>query len=155
MFNNEYEIYQYLAENIVKAIPAPDWDKAEYIAMSQNFERHLIEYASYFKIKTNENFDFDLDEGSNIPATGYKISMSLFELHKKKQEDKPFNKYKFTLNNDGTFDIAFKYDEDFAYMKSLDADSDEFDDLLELDVTDQIESWEGLPQDHPRPWLHQ
>ncbi|ABD79598.1 immunity protein YezG family protein [Saccharophagus degradans] len=154
MFNSTAEIYQYIAECIVRAIPDPEWEKAEFL-VSYSQRGALSEWGDYYK-KSELAGQFDIDDGADTAfAEIFDATKSLFNLMKTQVNATPFNKYKFTLNNDGTFDIEFKYDEDFAYMKSLDADSNEFDELLDLDVTDLIESWEGLPQDHPRPWLQQ
>lgn len=147
-----HHLLQHLATNIVKSIDEPSWEAAYIeVSMSNKASKSTSSVAGYFKPNDPTDYDFNLGPEFKLVET----SFSLYKLSKKEPNDKPFNKYKFTLNNDGTFDIEFKYDEDFAYMKSLDADSDEFDELLDLDVTDLIESWEGLPQDHPRPWLHQ
>lgn len=150
MFNSNHQLLQHLATNIVKSIDEPSW-KSAYIevCISDKASRSTIATGGYFISDDTTDHDFQIGPEFDLIETSFR----LYELSKKTPNDNPFNKYKFTLNNDGTFDIEFKYDEDFAYMKSLDADSDEFDEFLELDVTDQIESWEGLPEDHPRPWV--
>ena len=55
------------------------------------------------------------------------------------------------MTSEGDFSIDFKYDEDFAWYKSLDIDSQEYNDL-DIDVINQIKSWEGLPESYPRYW---
>ena len=152
MFKDEPTIYQHLAKIIVKAIPDPLWIKAELEVMSHNGSKYITLKSRYYSpSSTKTNYFNPYITGTENIETA---TAELYRARYSESNEKPFNKYKFALNNDGTFDIEFKYDEDFAYMKSLDADSDEFDELLELDVTDQIESWERLPQDHPRPWLN-
>lgn len=152
MYYSIADIYQYIAKCIVRAIEDPEWEKAEYF-VSYSQRGAISEWGEYYK-KNKLAGQFDIDDGSsNALADTFDATKSLFNLMKSQANPTPFNKYKFTLNHDGTFDIEFKYDEDYAYMKSLDADSDEFDELLELDLLDQLESWEGLPEDHPRPWV--
>ena len=149
MFNTTHDIYQHIATHIVQCIQEPNWKTGWLIVSSNRGSETINIKTGYQSNGATKTFNPFYSAEHNLG----KATSSLFNLLKNKTNDNPFNKYKFTLNNDGTFDIEFKYDEDFAYMKSLDADSDEFDELLELDVTDQIESWEGLPEDHPRPWV--
>ncbi|MBB1304356.1 hypothetical protein [Pseudoalteromonas sp. SR43-5] len=63
---------------------------------------------------------------------------------KKDKDDVPWNKVRVEITTEGYFSIDFKYDEDFAWYKSLDIDSQEYEDL-DIDVINKIKSWDGLP----------
>lgn len=65
--------------------------------------------------------------------------------------DIPWNKAAFSLTEDGDFEVEFKLDEDWEHVRSLDADSAEYD-ALDVDLIDQVKSWEGLPDAVKRPW---
>ena len=151
MFDTDQAVYQHLATIAVRAIPNPEWDRAEFEIFSHDGSENITLRSRYYGSPEDTSTHFNPyikgDEKLEVATA------DLYNFLQKSPDDKPFNKYKFTLNNDGTFKIEFKYDDDFAYLSSLDAESQEFDDLLELEVVDQIESWEGLPEDFPRPWL--
>ena len=76
-------------------------------------------------------FDFDLDVIDGI----YKNSMcnkafyALYTIMQKDKNDVPWNKARFEMTSEGDFSIDFKYDEDFAWYKSLDIDSQKYDEL--------------------------
>ncbi|MDO6422774.1 hypothetical protein [Saccharophagus degradans] len=153
MFNTDMEIYQYLATCIVKAIPVAEWSKAEFSVLLSP-DGATAEWGDYF-VGNEIAGQFDIDDGAEgAVAKTIEASKSLYEQHQRTPDDKPFNKYKFTLNNDGTFDLEFKYDNDFEFIHSIHPDSNEYDAIDTIDMR-AIKSWEGLPQDHPRPWLQQ
>jgi len=70
---------------------------------------------------------------------------------KKDESDIPWNKARFELESDGSYDVKTKFDEDYIIHTGLDADNAELD-SLSSDFHLAIESWEGLPDDMLRPW---
>ncbi|MDO6422776.1 immunity protein YezG family protein [Saccharophagus degradans] len=152
MFDTEHDIYQHFASCIVKAIPNPNWETAYLtVAISGNATQQVC---GYFTANNPKDFDYDIDDGADMDAQVMEAALSLRNIHRARENSDAFNKFKFTLHNDGTFNVEFKYDTDFKYAESLNGDSQEYSDLLAYNVIDSIESWEGLPKDHPRPWLH-
>ena len=75
----------------------------------------------------------------------------LFILLCKNENDVPWNKARFEMTSEGDFSIDFKYDEDFAWYKSLDIDSQKYDEL-DINIINKIKSWDGLPKGYPRYW---
>ena len=69
----------------------------------------------------------------------------------KNTNDVPWNKCRFELLSDGSLDVKFKLDLDFEWYKSLDPDSEAFDNL-NYQTVDLIKSWEGVPKDFDRNW---
>ncbi|KPZ66695.1 hypothetical protein AN392_00134 [Pseudoalteromonas sp. P1-16-1b] len=150
MFNNIDEIYNHIGQSMFEHLPEK-WDKA-YLEV--NLHRLNVSISIDPKYTYEQQiFDFDLDVINGV----YKNSMcnkafyALYTIMQKDKDDVPWNKARFEITSEGDFSIDFKYDEDFAWYKSLDIDSQEYDDL-DIDVINQIKSWEGLPESYPRYW---
>ncbi|MBU2986776.1 hypothetical protein KO528_15535 [Saccharophagus degradans] len=146
-----HQLFQHLATNIVKSIDDPLWETAYIeVFISNKASKTTSSVAGYFKPNDPTDHDFSIGPEFKLIET----SFNLYELSKANPSDKPFNKYKFTLNNDGTFNIEFKYDQDYEYIFSIHPDSEEYD-SIEVEDMRAIKSWKGLPENHPRPWLQQ
>lgn len=147
MFESDSEIYQHIGSRIQQTLPEEGWSVAWIDVLMQRLDVRLTHMDSYKVRGEDEEKDFDVEEGGNA-----KIAEAFFALYKvmrKDEDDVPWNKARYTLYPDGEFDIEFKYDADFAWLKSLDPDSDR---RPKSSVRRQIQSWEGLPEDVERPW---
>jgi len=158
MFENEINIYHHIGQSMFNALPE-EWDSAYFYFRMLN-ERGDCTYINGYLLHDNSfDFDFDVDEidGEYEDAKCADAFFSLYKLMKKDESDIPWNKARFELKPDGSFDMKFKYDEDFAWFQDLDLgkkqESDLFDALLDSGVDDIINSWEGLPEDFDRYWL--
>ena len=148
MFNNIDEIYNHIGQSMFEHLPEK-WDKA-YLEV--NLHRLNVSISIDPKYTYEQQiFDFDLDVINGV----YKNSMcnkafyALYTIMQKDKDDVPWNKARFEITSDGDFSIDFKYDEDFAYLNSLDPDKDQYPSSDEILA---IETWEGLPESYPRYW---
>ncbi|SHO59303.1 hypothetical protein [Vibrio quintilis] len=55
------------------------------------------------------------------------------------------------LTPEGEIEIDFKRDENYIWLCNVDSDSQEYEDL-DIQVINQIKSWERLPEDFSRYW---
>lgn len=153
MFSSSQDIYQHIAGQMVQSIQEPNWTTS-WLVIFSNYGSETIRIKTGFYSNNDPNTVKAFDPFHCVNHGLGKATSKLYELMKEDSEDKPFNKYKFTLNNDGTFDVEFKYDQDYEYIFSIHPDSEEYDSIEVKDMR-AIKSWEGLPKDHPRPWLYQ
>lgn len=149
MFKDIDEIYNYIGQSMFNGLP-DRWSKAENYVLLDNHALGIMSFINRYQVRdtsTVYDFRFDNKDILNI-ITAYK---ELYQIMQKNEDDVPWNKARFKMTSEGDFSIDFKYDEDFAWYKSLDIDSQEYDDL-DIDVINQIKSWEGLPESYPRYW---
>ena len=147
MFENIDEIYNYIGQSIFNVLP-DEWSKACNYTLMDNHALGIMSFINQYQVSSSStvyDFSFDNKDILNIIAA-YK---ELFQIMQKDENDVPWNKARFEMTSEGDFSIDFKHDEDFAWYKSLDADSQEYDDL-DINVINQLKSWEGLPEDYPR-----
>jgi len=149
MFNNINEIYNYIGQSMFNVLPE-EWSNAHSYILLDNYASGVMRFSNIYimdSISLEYDFRFDNQDMLNIIGA-YK---QLYQLMKKNEADVPWNKVRFEITFEGDFSIDFKYDEDFVWYKSLDIDSQEYDDL-DIDVINQIKSWDGLPENAPRYW---
>ncbi|MBU2072482.1 MAG: antitoxin YezG family protein [Gammaproteobacteria bacterium] len=150
MFDTVDEIYNHIGQTMFNQLPEK-WESA-YLEVNLHQVDVSISIGSKY-MHEGEVFDFDLDVINGV----YKSSKcnnafyALYKIMRKNEQDVPWNKARFEITSEGDFTIDFKYDEDFAWYKSLDIDSQEYDDL-DIKVINSIKSWQGLPEDYPRYW---
>jgi len=150
MFENVDDIYEHLGQSMFNQLP-DDWDVA-YLEVNLHRIDVSISIGSHYVYQEKTN-DFDLDVVNGVYKNSKcgKAFYSLYKIMQKDKDDIPWNKVRFEITLEGDFSIDFKYDEDFVWYKSLDIDSQEYDDL-DIDVINQIKSWDGLPENAPRYW---
>ncbi|OBU29060.1 DUF600 domain-containing protein [Photobacterium kishitanii] len=110
------DIYQHIGQAMFNALP-DEWDSAYFYISIKLIYPRACEYKESYFLKGVE-FDFSVDENDG----DYGCTDTFFELYdlmQKDDSDVPWNKARFELKPDGSFDIQFKYDEDFAWLKSL------------------------------------
>ncbi|MCW1720131.1 MULTISPECIES: immunity protein YezG family protein [unclassified Pseudoalteromonas] len=150
MFETIDDIYNHLGLSMFEHLPEK-WEKA-YLEVNLHQVNVSVSIDSKY-IYNGKIFDFDLDVIDGI----YKNSMcnkafyALYTIMQKDKNDVPWNKARFEMTSEGDFSIDFKYDEDFAWYKSLDIDSQKYDEL-DINVINKIKSWDGLPKGYPRYW---
>lgn len=150
MFESIDEIYEHIGQSMYNALP-DEWDIA-YLDMRIIQEgRSSGIKGTYFINGERRFYSVDTIDGEAIDSKCDHAFYALYKMMKRNDTDMPWNKARFELEPDGSFDLQFKLDKDFIVYKSLDADSPEFD-SLSSDFHIKIESWEGLPEDMPRPW---
>ncbi|MGR6839874.1 immunity protein YezG family protein [Aliivibrio wodanis] len=151
MFENEINIYHHIGQSMFNALPEK-WDSAFFYFRMLN-ERGDCTYINKYLLHDN-SFDFDVnqidEEYENAKCA--EAFRALYKLMKKDESDIPWNKARFELKPDGSFDMKFKYDEDFAWLVAVDHYSDAYERLSANDMN-LIKSWEGLPEDFDRYWL--
>ncbi|MGR6839879.1 immunity protein YezG family protein [Aliivibrio wodanis] len=156
MFENEINIYHHIGQSMFNALPE-EWDSA-YFYFRMLGENGDCTYKQWYLIDNKVNaFSVNEIDDEYEDAKCADAFFSLYKLMKKDESNIPWNKARFELKPDGSFDMKFKYDEDFAWFQDLDLgkkqESDLFDALLDSGVDDIINSWEGLPEDFDRYWL--
>ncbi|PIW59623.1 MAG: hypothetical protein COW15_16925 [Shewanella sp. CG12_big_fil_rev_8_21_14_0_65_47_15] len=150
MFKNIDSIYNYVGQEMFSSLPGK-WDKAYLNVNMDKIDRAISIDSKY--ISEGVEYFFDLDRKSGIVnfSDCDEAFYDLYHIMQKNEQDVPWNKARFELTPDGDFSIDFKYDEDFAWYKLLDIESQEYDEL-DIDIIDKIKSWEGLPSDYQRYW---
>ncbi len=155
MFETDIDIYQHIGQAMFNALP-DEWESA-YFYFRMLRANGACEYVEGYLVN-GEDHDFSVDEidGEYEDSQCVEAFYALYNLMKKDPSDVPWNKARFELMPSGSFDIQFKYDEDFAWYLNLDLDNKQdcklFDSVKPKDVR-QIKSWEGLPEDFDRYWL--
>ncbi|WP_018692296.1 immunity protein YezG family protein [Algicola sagamiensis] len=145
------DLYEYIGHGIYEALPE-EWHEA-WTSVSIFSSGNRIQSRSGFKLNQETHY-FNVNKIDGLLRDDRDIHEAFYLLLKfmrKDENDIPWNKARFWMNEDGDFSIDFKFDEDFAWYNSIEADSDEFKKLNSKEM-DQIESWEGLPEDAPRSW---
>ena len=150
MFETDHDIYSYLGQTMFDRLPDV-WDTARLDVLIQSIDRSSSIGAFYSHNDVESRFDLDKINGV-LQSTDCDLAFfALYKLMQKGEKDIPWNKARFQITSEGDFEIDFKYDEDFEWYKALDIDSKEYDDL-DIDIINQIKSWEGLPEGAPRYW---
>ena len=151
MFNDENEIYNSIAENILTAVSG-DWDMVLLDVFIFDVDKSIgIKGVSTF---LGEETFFNILK-SDFEHRGVSTSAAFFELYKRMKRsdsDTPWNKCRFSLSYDGDLDIEFKLDLDLKWYCKLKHDSQMFEDL-DADIVDLIKTWEGIPDGFDRFWL--
>ena len=150
MFDTVDEIYNYIGQEMYDVLPEK-WDIA-WIDICLNIGSSIQAVQCYNVDQEECYFSLHKRNGAYRDSDYDKAFYALHDLMKKNETDNPWNKLHFTLKPDGDFDIEFKFDKDFAWYNSLDADSQEFDNL-DLDIIKQIQTWDGVPESTPKYWL--
>ncbi|MEL0631134.1 immunity protein YezG family protein [Pseudoalteromonas carrageenovora] len=150
MFKTVDEIYSHIGQAMFNALP-DRWDTAWYDIFVIHPDGVTQSNQQYSLNDVIQYFNVNKINGINKYAGCDDAFEALYKIMQKNEDDVPWNKARFEITSDGDFSIDFKYDEDFAWYKSLDIDSQEYDDL-DIDVINQIKSWEGLPESYPRYW---
>ena len=153
MFDTIDGIYNHIGQAMFDALPNK-WDTATLMLLMDKVNVSVTMSQKYLDKNDSKNYKYFTVNKRNGLAYESKVSdafYALFHIMQKDKNDVPWNKARFEITSEGDFSIDFKYDEDFAWYKSLDIDSQEYDDL-DIDVINQIKSWEGLPESYPRYW---
>ncbi|MCP4325533.1 MAG: DUF600 family protein [Psychromonas sp.] len=150
MFENIEQIYNYIGHSMINALPT-DWDKASFYALILNVDSAMQSNQEYWFNGNRYEFDVNKVNGVAKRTKCAKAFYSLNHIMQKNKNDVPWNKARFEITFEGDFAIDFKYDEDFAWYKALDIDSQEYDEL-DIDMINHIKSWDGLPENAPRYW---
>ncbi len=152
MFETIDDIYNHIGQAMFNALPGT-WNKAWMIILMQRPDSSMHFVQQYLLKKDDIALDFDVDEVEGVykEANVDDAFYALYHLMQKGENDVPWNKARFEINNEGDFEMEFKLDEDFAWYKSLDIDNQEYDDL-DIDIIDQIKTWKGLPKEYVRYW---
>lgn len=150
MFNSAEEIHQHIGQSMFDALPE-QWDKA-YCDIGLSRENTCGFMAGTYYTGGEEKFySVDIIDGVLKYSQCDEAFYALYKMMKKDESDIPWNKARFELESDGSYDVKTKFDEDYIIYTGLDADAAEFD-SLSRDFYLAIESWEGLPDDMPCPW---
>ena len=151
MFETIDEIYNHLGQSMFNALPE-HWEKAWFEALLLDPEGAMQSNQEY--VYNGQTFFFNTNKINGIAKNAKcgKAFYALYKLMQKDENDIPWNKARFEIEPDGSFDMQFKYDEDFAWYNDLDPDGKEYDEL-DIDTINQIETWEGLPVEFERYWL--
>ncbi|MCP4991676.1 MAG: DUF600 family protein [Colwellia sp.] len=150
MFETVDDIYNHIGQAMYNALPT-EWEHARFDAILLDPEGAMQSRQTYNINQEEHHFNVNKIDGINKNANCGSAFYALYKLMQKDENDVPWNKARFEVTSDGDFEIFFKYDEDFAWYNNLDPDGKEMDEL-DVDIIDQIETWEGLPEDFPRCW---
>lgn len=150
MFEDIEDIYECIGQEMFDVLPE-SFDAA-YSYATILMPGRSVEVAQKFVDSQGKEHQFstfiqnDQVLDTNLPQAFLAL------LEKMAQEGEiPWNKAAFSLTEDGDFELEFKLDDDWEYVRNLDSDSLEYD-LLDVDLIDQVKSWEGLPDEVERPW---
>ena len=155
MFESVDDIYNYIGQAAFNALP-DEWHSAQIDVLMYNAvapRRSLSVIQQYCLTDNGTPSDFDTDEvdGEVIDSNVSEAFYALYDLMKTETHKIPWNKTRFFLTSEGDFEIDFKLDEDYEWYKALSVDSQEYDEL-DIDIINQIKTWEGLPEGAPRSW---
>ncbi|MBB1386173.1 DUF600 family protein [Pseudoalteromonas sp. SG45-5] len=148
MFETIDDIYNHIGQAMFNALPE-QWEKAWFEVLLLNPDGAIQSNQEYILNNKKFNFDTNIINGVAKNAKCGKAFCALYHLMQKNENDVPWNKVRFEITSEGDFTIDFKYDEDFAYLNSLDPDKDKYPSSDEILA---IETWEGLPESYPRYW---
>ena len=150
MFDNTDEIYNHIGQSMFNALPE-DWDAA-WLDVNMSSPDRALSMGGYYQVSGSvHDFDVNVINGKFENTNSHKAFHALYKIMKKHEVDVPWNKVRFEVTPDGNFEIQFKYDDDYAWYQSLDIDSEEYD-KLDIDIINQIKTWEGLPESAERYW---
>lgn len=116
-----------------------------FISPDRSF-RYIASYASTNNIHV-QSFRFPYTQHYELKET----FTALYDLALNTPRSM-WNKTRLIYQNDDTDNLfEFYYDPDYHWIESLDLEGRDY---AKLSVSDElaIHAWEGLPQDHPRPW---
>ncbi|MGR6839877.1 immunity protein YezG family protein [Aliivibrio wodanis] len=147
MFENEINIYHHIGQSMFNVLP-DKWDRAYFIFKMLEVDNAAL--SEQFYMKGNDFFGFDVDEDEYSET--FEAFDCLFKMMQTNDLDTPWNKARFELKPDGSFDMKFKYDEDFAWLVAVDHYSDAYERLSANDMN-LIKSWDGVPEVYDRYWL--
>lgn len=146
MFDTIDGIYNHIGQAMFDALPNK-WDTATLMLLMDKVNVSVTMSQKYLDKNDSKNYKYFTVNKRNGLAYESKVSdafYALFNIMKKDKDDVPWNKVRVEITSEGYFSIDFKYDEDFAWYKSLDIHSQEYEDL-DIDVINKIKSWDGLP----------
>jgi len=152
MFDNVDDIYSYIGQAMFNSLPM-NWDKASFYFLILKVDSAMQSEQTYWLNGKSYSFNVNKIDGVVKRTKCAKAFYSLYHIMKKNEKDVPWNKARFEITSEGNFSIDFKYDEDFSWYNALDADSQEYDDL-DIDLINQIEAWDGLPESFSRYWIN-
>lgn len=153
MFDTIEDIYNHIGQAMFNALP-DEWDTAILTLSMDKVNVSVTMHQKYLDKNDSTNYKYFSVNKRNGLAYESKVSdafYALYHLMQKNENDVPWNKARVEITSQGDFSVDFKYDKDFALYKSLDIDSQEYEDL-EIDVINKIKSWDGLPGSYPKYW---
>ncbi|WP_062268316.1 immunity protein YezG family protein [Endozoicomonas arenosclerae] len=151
MFDNIDDIYNHIGQSMFEAI-SDEWSRAWLVAVMEK-PGSSISFVQQFISSSGDVKNYSVNKRDGQPYDS-KVSDAFYDLYnlmKGSSKESPWNKARFEVTSEGDFEVNFKFDEDFSWYKSLDIDSEEYDNL-DIDIINQIKSWEGLPEEAPRYW---
>ncbi len=116
-----------------------------FISPDRSF-RYIASYASKNDLHM-QNFRFPYAQHDELKET----FTTLYDLALNTPQSM-WNKTRLIYQNDAVDNLfEFYYDPDYQWIESLDMEGREY---AKLSLADElaIQAWEGLPQNHPRPW---
>ncbi|MBU2072487.1 MAG: antitoxin YezG family protein [Gammaproteobacteria bacterium] len=147
-FTDIDEIYNVIGQEMFDSLPEK-WDRATLEVNLDSLDIAITIGAKFSFNGTESAFNLYKRNGKIYSSGIGEAFFSLYKIMRKNEQDVPWNKARFEITSEGDFTIDFKYDEDFAYLNSLDPDNDRYPSSDEILA---IESWQGLAEDYPRYW---
>ncbi|HCE2054516.1 TPA: DUF600 family protein [Vibrio parahaemolyticus] len=148
MFSTTEEIYNHIGGAILEVVPE-QWCVA-WVDIAMNLSTRAVYFQDRYLVDANSDDVKDLDIYSSDNIELDDAFSDLFDLMSSKEQSKPWNKARFVVHPDGDFEIEFKWDEDWAWLSSLDPDKDIYPDS---ETMQSIETWDGLGENAYRPWF--
>ncbi|MBS9995492.1 DUF600 family protein [Vibrio alginolyticus] len=148
MFSTAEEIYNHVGGAILEVAPE-QWCVA-WVDIAMNLSTRAVYFHDRYLVDANSDDVKDLDIYSSDNIELDDAFSDLFDFMSSKEQSKPWNKARFIVYPDGDFEIEFKWDEDWAWLSSLDPDKDIYPDG---DTARTIRSWDGLGENAYRPWF--
>ncbi len=138
-----------IAEWIKTTCTRRSWHKARVDAVLVSDEvlsyhaAYQAAYATHFKA-----LRFSFTEGGVLET----MLLDLYHIMHRDKNNSAWNKMRFIYDRDEERPFAaYRWDPDYAWLLSLDEESEEYR-ALDGRLEQQILSWEGIPQNLPRPW---
>ena len=150
MFDNVDDIYNHIGEAMFNALP-DSWDEAWIEVVLYEVDKHIQLVQGFINKGVVDYFSVNKINGDYVSSGCDKAFFDLYKAMQKNDSDIPWNKAKFYLDQEGEFEIDFKFDEDFDYYKTLKPNSEDYK-KLDIEVEKKILTWDGLSKDTPRFW---
>lgn len=129
---------------------APEQWCVAWVDIAMNLSTIAVYFQDRYLVDANSDDVKDLDIYSSEKIELDDALSDLFDLMSSKKQSKPWNKARFIVHPDGDFEIDLKWDEDWAWLSSLDSDKDIYPNS---DTIQLIETWNGLGENAYHPWF--
>jgi hypothetical protein len=148
MFKTVEEIYDHIGNVMFNTLP-DKWTVA-WLDVYLDLSSGMVSVTPLYLQSSGDHnpLYFDVTVGDN---PYFEVAFpELHELLERTSTENSWNKCRFILQTDGSFELEFKFDADLDWVLGLTPDEEA---QLDDDLDFAIRQWPGLKEDAYRPWL--